>query len=371
MLKRNFLVLLTAAALVLAISGCEDILGTDENAQQDENGDQGTPQSEITSQEVSEADAQAALEFWNEDRLAQAEPYPVGVDVGVDGDPPATTEPEIDGSELDTVEVEGQLPQVDDILLPDPGGGGDVATVTPQQSNTNSQIVSQTAYPYSAIGKVFFKKDSGWFTCSGAVIASENKSVVWTAGHCVAEQGNEDWHENWIFIPAYQDSSEPYGRYAARTKATFVGWYSGGNRNYDLGAVVVERKDEQPIANRTGSLGWMFNASRDQDWQEFGYATAGPIYNGRNLNRCGNPYDGADGVGSNPGPRTSTTDCNMTGGASGGPWLVGTADDCPSCYINSVTSWGWWRGTWNKSVQLAGPYHGNAAQSLLQFAENL
>jgi V8-like Glu-specific endopeptidase len=367
MWKRKIPVLLTAAALIVAISGCEDITGVDDvddggeqEQDQDQNGEQENPQSDITSEDVSETEAQDALQFWTEDRLAQAEPYPVGVE----GDPPATTQPDIDGSELDTMELAGQEPEVGQLQAAQ-------ETFAPQQANTNSTIVNQTTYPYSAIGKVFFKKDGGWFTCSGAVIASENRSVVWTAGHCVAEQGNEDWHEDWIFIPAYQDTSEPYGRWAARTKATFVGWYSGGNRNYDLGAVVVERKDEQPIARRTGSLGWMFNASRNQDWQEIGYAATGPIYQGRNLNKCNEPYDGADGVGSNPGPRTSTTDCNMTGGASGGPWLVNAAESCPSCYINSVTSWGWWRGSWNKSVQLAGPYHGNAAHSLLQFAENL
>ncbi|MDZ7694234.1 MAG: hypothetical protein U5K69_24460 [Balneolaceae bacterium] len=59
----------------------------------------------------------------------------------------------------------------------------------------------------------------------------------------------------------------------------------------------------------------------------------------------------------------------MTGGSSGGPWVV-AFENCPNCYINSATSWGWWRrGHSNLSTQLAGPYHGTAAHHLLDVAE--
>lgn len=100
----------------------------------------------------------------------------------------------------------------------------------------------------------------------------------------MAEQGNEDWHERWVFFPAYESGEAPLDRWAARVKTTFVGWYAGGNRNYDLGAVVVEQRNQRPIMNVTGSLGWMFNAQRSQDWQEFGYPGSGDLFSGRS---CG------------------------------------------------------------------------------------
>lgn len=105
-----------------------------------------------------------------------------------------------------------------------------------------------TQYPYRTVGKVFFTKDEREYSCSASVIASENRSVVWTAGHCVAERGNEDWHDNWIFVPAYENTNAPLGKWAARVKATIVGWYSNGNRSY--GRSVARTYTIRPSAGR-------------------------------------------------------------------------------------------------------------------------
>jgi V8-like Glu-specific endopeptidase len=185
----------------------------------------------------------------------------------------------------------------------------------------------------------------------------------------VAERGDEDWHDNWVFVPAYNNGNEPLGRWAARVKATIRGWYSNGNRSYDIGAVVVEEKDGRPIASATGSLGWMFNAERDQDWRELGYPGAGDLFDAKTMWECFAPYAGGDGGGSSPGPTTSKIeDCDMTGGASGGPWVV-SFENCPQCYINGVNSWWWWQnGHVNIGTQWASPYHGSAALNLLRTA---
>lgn len=336
---------------------------TEEQAEEE---GEGQEEVEFVNQEISAEEAAEARDFWTTERLQQAEPYQPEWESHDGEDPPPLGEADVPGSSVEIFEREGNPPEA--------MKGSDTGT---KRVNKDTQVrdasqVSEnyTQYPYRTVGKVFFTKDDNWFSCSASVIASENRSVVWTAGHCVSEQGEEDWHDNWIFIPAYDDGNEPMGRWSARVKTTIVAWHSGGNRNYDLGAVVVERRDERPIASVTGSLGWMFNAQRNQDWRVLGYPGSGNLFSGQKMWECFAPYDGADGVGSNPGPRTSAiVDCDMTGGASGGPWVV-AFENCPSCYINGETSWGWWRrGHSNLSTQLASPYHGSAAHNLLQFAE--
>lgn len=325
---------------------------------------------DIVRDDVSATDAQAAREFWTPERMERAVAYPVGIE----GEPPATSAPTTPGPNVEMKQRSGEPPadvgaEVFSGLLEDAAPNPSKAS---QPSAASQVTTSYTQYPLRTMGKVFFRKEGGGlFVCSASVIASENKSVVWTAGHCVAGQGEESWHDQWIFVPAYQNGDEPLGRWAARTKATFVSWYSGGNRNYDLGAVVMERRNERPIASVTGSLGWMFNAQRDIDYQEFGYPTAGNLFSGNSIWTCSSPYAGGDGVGSNAGPRTSSNKCDFTAGASGGPW-VASFEGCPSCYINSVNSWWWWRrGHSHLAEQWAGPYHGRAALKLLQFAEGI
>lgn len=298
--------------------------------------------------------------------MLDAEPYPIGID----GDPPAPTKPETPEPDVEVQERQGALPenaQLNDNLREDLR---DVITSPKGRFPTSAVEITQsyTNYPYRAMGRVFFLKDGSGRACSAAVSASENRSVVWTAGVCVAEQGNEDWHERWVFVPAYEGGEAPLDRWAARVKTTFVGWYAGGDRNYDLGAVVVEQRDQRSIAGLTGSLGWMFNAPRSQDFQKFGDPGSGNRFSGQKLWTCDEPYAGGEGVGSNTGPRTSTMTCDYTAGASGGPWVV-NFENCPGCYVNSVKSW-WWKTIHpHVAQQWTGPYHGKAAHRPLQFAE--
>jgi len=332
-------------------------------------------EAEVTSQEVSSDQAAQAREFWTTERMQAAEPLTPSVWESHEGTaPPSFIEPDVPGPNVDMRQRGGSPPEEVDAQQ-NQFGSPETLGLTPKRDtmvyDASRVSTNHTQYPYRTVGKVFFRKGENLFVCSASVIASENRSVVWTAGHCVTDGGEEDWHDQWIFVPAYDGGAAPLGRWGARVKTTFLAWHSNRNRNYDLGAVVVERRDGRPIASVTGSLGWMFNGSRNQDWRELGYPASGGLFSGGDMWQCSAPYWRGGGVSSNPGPVTSAIDCDMTGGASGGPWVV-ALENCPSCYINSVTSWGWWRrGHADLSTQLAGPYHGTAAFNLLRFAEGM
>jgi V8-like Glu-specific endopeptidase len=336
-------------------------------------------------EEVPEDQAEKAREFWTPERMMEAKPFPVG-DAG---SPPPDSEAET--PDLEPKRRSGSPPTDDNFSLPrenlpsptDNFSSPPENLPSPDRFNGpfNKQISTQlsekllasqtlqnnyTRYPFSTMGKVFFTKDESLYSCSGAVINTEGKSLVWTAGHCVAGQGNGNWHRNWIFVPAYQNGKAPFGKWSARVLWTWSGWISNGNRNYDLGAVKVREKRGKRLGNVVGTLGWMFNFPRNLEYTEFGYPSAGSRFNGQLLVQCQAPYSGTDGVRA-PGPRTSTNKCDFTAGASGGPWVT-EFEDCPNCFINSVNSWWWWGETRDKALQWAGPYHGNAAYRLYKAA---
>jgi hypothetical protein len=205
-----------------------------------------------------------------------------------------------------------------------------------------------TAAPTRTNGKVFFSDGGLNYVCSGTALLSGNKSVVWTAGHCVHD-GSSNFHTNWTFVPAYADGSRPYGTWTARTLLTTSGWASGGDFSFDNGAAVVSANGGQALTDVVGGRNIAFNYPRQQQYAAHGYPAA-PPFNGQRLWVCNSPliYDDTSA-----NPPTMGIDCNMTGGSSGGGWIAGES-------VASVNSYGY---TTLPNVMF-GPYQGSVAQSL-------
>jgi hypothetical protein len=205
-----------------------------------------------------------------------------------------------------------------------------------------------TSQPTSTNGKVFFTDDGLNYVCSGTALLSGNKSVVWTAGHCVHD-GTTNFHTNWAFVPAYADGSAPYGTWTARTLLTTNGWASGGDFSFDNGAAVVSLNGGSALTDVVGGRNIAFNYLRQQQYAAHGYPQA-PPFDGQRLWVCNSPltYDDPSG-----NPPTMGIDCDMTGGSSGGGWIVGSS-------LESVNSYGY---STLPNVMF-GPYQGSVSQSL-------
>jgi V8-like Glu-specific endopeptidase len=205
-----------------------------------------------------------------------------------------------------------------------------------------------TSQPTSTNGKVFFTDDGLNYVCSGTALLSGNKSVVWTAGHCVHD-GATDFHTNWAFVPAYADGSRPYGTWTARTLLTTTGWANSGDFSYDNGAAVVSLNGGQALTDVVGGRNPSFNYARNQTYAAHGYPAA-PPFNGQRLYVCTSPliYDDTSA-----NPPTMGINCDMTGGSSGGGWIAGGG-------VASVNSYGY---TTLPNVMF-GPYQGSVSQSL-------
>ena len=214
---------------------------------------------------------------------------------------------------------------------------------------TSEEITTPyTQAPTSTHGKVFFTLGGGDYVCSGTALLSGNKSVVWTAGHCVNE-GPGAFTTNWQFVPAYKDGAAPLGAYVAENLFTTSAWGNSGDFSYDLGAAVVAPAGGTARPARGGGRGIAFNSARNQNYQSYGYPAA-PPFDGERLWRCTSALQTSD---SDANPPTLGIGCDMTGGSSGGGWIVGSN-------VVSVNSYGYG----NQPDVMYGPYQGSIAQSL-------
>jgi V8-like Glu-specific endopeptidase len=232
------------------------------------------------------------------------------------------------------------IPGGDDKAAPQGGGawsgGGDVVNTT---------------------GRVFFKLDGKDASCSGNAVTSDNASTVMTAGHCVQMQGK--WHTNWTFVPGYHDGKAPHGKWSAGKKLTTPQWDAGEDNNYDIGAAVVKPLDGKRLTDVVGGQGLSFNAPYNSTMYAFGFPAADP-YDGEKLTYCnGTAFE--DFLLS----KDHGIPCNMTGGASGGPWFTEFDEASGTGLQSSVNSF-----KYNfMSNAMFGPYFGKDAQKLYERAQ--
>jgi V8-like Glu-specific endopeptidase len=274
---------------------------------------------------VSAADQQRAAKFWTPDRMRAAQPLDL-----------ITVSP---GARLDRV-TSGAPAAVAPTALPNAGGPW-----------TGAGAIVKTT------GRVFFTFGGRTASCSGSAVTSKNKSTVITAGHCVKLQGT--WHTNWVFVPAYSNGSTPYGTWTAKQILSTPQWTASENVSYDIGAAVVNPLGGQRLTDAVGGQGIAFNQARNQNMYAFGYPAAAP-YDGSKLIYCSgrvfNEFLGTGDIGMT---------CNMTGGASGGPWFLQFAEAAGTGVQNSVNSFKYnFLPTW-----MFGPYFGADAQSLYNTAQ--
>jgi len=311
---------------------------------------QAKPASGNAHAQVARAGASLASSYWTKQRMLHAKPVPVpkvdaatNVQLGAAAPAPGRAG-----------KVDGTAPKV-------PPGG--VKGLADPGSTAASWAGASSSPPATTSGKVFFVGAGGGnYVCSGSTVNSGGKNLVFTAGHCVAEGGTGRWYNTapWIFVPGYNNGNAPYGQWTARQLWTRTAWLNNGNRAEDIGAAVMFTNGSGTrIVDAVGGQGIEWNYPLSQYQFQLGYPSGAP-FNGQLLKYCtGNSYNDGGHNGIN---------CNMTEGASGGPWL----DDFDGTFgwLDSVNSWVFWNGAgvrykWN------GPYFGNNARDFYNQIANL
>lgn len=292
-------------------------------------------------------------ELWTMDEMMEAEPcdiieiedkdMPEEHDVQVQDDPEGGTV--VEGGLPDETPMEDDEPQAT-------SGGYNY----PPPFTRYEVFTPYTQVPYRAMGKLFFKRGGRNFVCSASSVGN---NAIYTAGHCL-HSGNgksSGWATNVVFVPAYRDGKAPYGQWQARQLFVRTAWYKNGISKglcQDMGAAVLHKRGGKKISQVVGWLGFAWNWSKYQHWCQYGYPAAAP-FNGRRLiaNHSSYAYDG--GVPCSPKPVGVGSD--LTGGSSGGPWVLkfGTSN-----YLNGVNSY---RRS-SKPQEMFSPFFNNNAKSL-------
>lgn len=288
-------------------------------------------------------DPSAALRFWTDARMAAAEPLSL---------------PEVDPAEIGaSVVASGEPVKITGTSSPSPRTATSTRALAGEVYEGGRiipfkrfEIDDPTQSPYVMHGQVFGRTSSGIkIGCSGTVVQSENKSVVWTAAHCLYSFG--EYRTDFVFAPGYKDGPSSHGTWAATEILVPSQWEATEDTNYDFGALVLAPNDEGAlIGDAVGMRGIAFNQSPDEFFQSYGYpAVPQQFFDGERMHSCesqgsGRVFGGLISMG-----------CDMQFGASGGGWIMRGG------YLSSNYSGGS-PGTYPEIAW--GPYLGTAAKNL-------
>ncbi|WP_230958742.1 trypsin-like serine peptidase [Burkholderia stagnalis] len=228
------------------------------------------------------------------------------------------------------------------------------------QPYTTSQVNAygnntQYYYPFRAAGKLFFNIGSATYLCSASLI---KPGVVVTAAHCVANFGQRQFYSNWVFVPAYSNGSAPYGTWYGASATVMTSYYDGSDPcavagvicQDDIAVIVLSPQGGSYAGNSAGwyGYGWngySYNPSGFALIDQLGYPVAldSGVYMERNESQ---------GFVSASNSNNTIIGSLMTGGSSGGPWLVnlgmppalsgtGFGNAASHNVVVGVTSWGY------------------------------
>lgn len=277
-----------------------------------------------------QSEHQRIIEFWTQERVAQAQPRDFRFD-------PSTR-------------------QFTPAARPPGGGGNGDGGIVSGSSWTKGGAVTGTT------GKVLFQMGGSYWVCSASTVydTAADRSIVLTAGHCVYDEANGAFATNWMFIPDYDAAPAPltssgsfcsetrYGCWTAESLAVHTGYATAGGFNdqavlYDWGFAVVKNGGlsgtdlveavvgTQNIAFSSVALngsttGWAFGYPAEKKWD------------GTDLIYCRGPVDG-DPYNANLTYRMSG--CKLNGGSSGGPWFRDFSESTGVGTLFSVNSYGY------------------------------
>jgi V8-like Glu-specific endopeptidase len=217
--------------------------------------------------------------------------------------------------------------------------------------------------PYAALGKVFFTDpQSGTdYVCSGTAVNSANRSVVDTAGHCIIEGGSgNNFYRNWMFCPQRMQGNCPKGEWFARDFYTSQQWANNGTLARDIGYVVVERHGGQALGDVVPSISLATDLPRNQQYRALGYPAASP-FDGEHMYGCDSATTSTDS--SQGSPNTVGISCDMTGGSSGGGWLIKRDN---TWYLNGHVDYGYD----DMPNVLFSPYYDSFVRGIFNRAQN-
>ena len=243
-------------------------------------------------------------------------------------------------------------------------------------NTTNGALVPVASRPYRFSGKLWMRFGSSWYVCTASLV---KKGILVTAAHCVHNYGQRaaGWANEVRWYPAnWAAGGGPWGYYSAQTWRIPAPYYNGTDTcqsgaigivcNNDIATVRLAPKGGVHAGTTLGGwygYGWngysfivtpIFGNARVAQITQIGYPVA--IDYGRQMLR-GESFGKYIALTGANGKQLRNTQLGsaMTGGSSGGPWLVnfgtppvvtgsaslGRAGTTARNIVVGTTSWGY------------------------------
>ena len=203
------------------------------------------------------------------------------------------------------------------------------------------------------VGKLFFSDGPLDYVCSAAAIRTRRLNQVITAGHCVHTGPNVGileqprFFSNWVFVPRFHRGRAPDGRWVGRNAWVFNGWVERESYRHDQAIIAFNKRNGRKLVKVVGGNKVVCcSAQRHRGVRIWGWPAQRP-FDGRTARRC----DGRT-VRFRDTSDAAMRHCRLTGGASGGPWLLPRGRTKNTGRIWAVTS----RRLLDRPVLLASPF---------------
>jgi hypothetical protein len=253
------------------------------------------------------------------------------------------------------------LPPAASFDLPDFGADASASAATGDFTPGNV-----TDFPQRIHGKIFFKLGDDAYSCSGTVVDSANRNVVFTAGHCLYDQTEHRYVDKLVFIPGYENGIAPFKAPLDVIDATDGKvpnqWIKTGTNSYDIAVLGLAQPVQKALGSRqiAFDLNPALSKTKGREYTIYGYPSQpSNLFDGEILRGCRVAFSGFDKSTGNVTPYPmSGSPCLMEQGASGGGWIT------LGNYLNSVVSYGYCDEQPSACGFIFGPYFSNAAKSL-------
>jgi V8-like Glu-specific endopeptidase len=195
-------------------------------------------------------------------------------------------------------------------------------------------------------------------------VIAANKNSVDTAGHCLYTNegwGGGGWSTNVIFCPQYKNGQGPNGCWAGKELFVPKDWENSQNfdLNHDFGFFAVTANAKGNLADVVGAVGVASGQAAEQQFYAYGYPAAGK-FDGQTQQSCqgqGTFYENY------AGGTVVSIPCDMTGGSSGGGWLIQLNG---KWYINGHNDF----GTYDMPDTMFSPLYDDTWYAMYQAGQN-
>ena len=251
------------------------------------------------------------------------------------------------------------------------GGGGSSGSSTCDTAIANAEWTCGGTVQ-TAAGRIYFempanRKATRWngYVCSGTAVSDNNNnvSVILTAAHCVYDDANKAFARNVLFIPDQAGttgsgtdlncSNDPLGCWAPSYGVVDGDWASRSwpdNIPWDYAFYVVPttgahtgKGSTESLESAAGTLQASFSAP-STGAGAFTHALGYSYSQDPNFMYC------AENMATQGSANWWLSQCGLSGGSSGGPWIQPLSTSSGSGPVVSVNSWGY-----SGSPGMAGP----------------